>query len=311
MNLIRGEIGGRLAANQKAVILCPAGQGGDAGLRTAGGNIADLKEARKAHVGRLHLFGDCIQHLSLDASLLVSLDDGGKALERQREGRVLGLLAGKLFHLFQRLGQKIGRRHAMVRHADGYIGGYLVKGAWDRVQAGDPVVVVLDGGEAELGRQLRVGGLDAAQLGYGHLPLLELHGFLIIGKPAQQQIPAGFLLLGEAVGIDGGKLEHEVDLAGQPVVDGLHGVVGDLVVVALVAQGRSELGIMLEAVFPVVLKEGVEGLAAVFHRGGRSGEGQGELRPDRRPEGEQQERGGGNGVADKFFQGKGTSVRVL
>ena len=64
---------------------------------------------------------------------------------------------------------------------------------------------------------------------------------------------------------------------------GLHGVVGDLVVVALVADGRGKLGIVLEAVFPVVVEEIVERLAAVFKRGGRlaGGRGGGKLGADR------------------------------
>jgi len=60
VNLLRGQIGGRLAADQIAVIPGSVGQSGDAGLLPAGGNVADLKEARKAQVGRQYLLADSV-----------------------------------------------------------------------------------------------------------------------------------------------------------------------------------------------------------------------------------------------------------
>ena len=42
----------------------------------------------------------------------------------------------------------------MVVDADGHIGGDLIEGVGNGVQAGDPVVVVLYGGEAELRRRV-------------------------------------------------------------------------------------------------------------------------------------------------------------
>jgi hypothetical protein len=73
---------------------------------------------------------------------------------------------------------------------------------------------------------------------------------------AHEQVAAGLFLVGEAGRIDGGQLGEEVLFAGQRVVDGLCRVVIDLVVIALVAQRRCELGIMLELVLPVILEEG-------------------------------------------------------
>ena len=54
------------------------------------------------------------------------------------------------------------------------------------MQARDPVVVVLDCGEAELGNELRIGGVDAAHLVDRHLPFLELSAFLVVGKITHQ-----------------------------------------------------------------------------------------------------------------------------
>ena len=78
--------------------------------------------------------------------------------------------------------------------------------------------------------------MDAAHLVHGHLPLLELRGLLVLGELAQQQFAADLFLVREAGGVDGGQAHQEVLFAGQPLVVGLHRVVGDLVVVALVAQ---------------------------------------------------------------------------
>jgi len=54
-------------------------------------------------------------------------------------------------------------------------------------------------------------------------------------------------------------------------VVGLYGVVVDLVVVALVADGGCELGVVLEAVFPIVVEDGVEFLAIGLDSGGDRG----------------------------------------
>ena len=73
------------------------------GLFAAGGNVAGLEEARKTQVGGLNLLGDGVEHFGFDALLLGGLDGGGKALERQSERRVLGLLRGELLDLIERL----------------------------------------------------------------------------------------------------------------------------------------------------------------------------------------------------------------
>ena len=76
-----------------------------------------------------------------------------------------------------------------------------------------------------------------------------------------------FFLVREAGGVDGGQLHEVVLFAGQSVVEGLDRVVGDLVVVALVAQCGGELGIVLELVLPIVLKESVESFAICLDGG--------------------------------------------
>ena len=60
-------------------------------------------------------------------------------------------MIGQLLHLIQRLRQQeLGRDSAIV-DADGHVGGYLVEGFGEGAQPSGPIVVVLDGGEAEFG----------------------------------------------------------------------------------------------------------------------------------------------------------------
>ncbi len=89
-------------------------------------------------------------------------------------------------------------------------------------------------------------------------------------RSTHQQFAAGLVLIGEAGGIDGRELHQKILFGGKPVVDGLHGVVGELVVVALVADGGSEFGLVLEVLFPVIVKDAMKGLGAIGGRGGRS-----------------------------------------
>ncbi len=72
------------------------------------------------------------------------------------------------------------------------------------------------------------------------------------------------------VGIDGRELHKEflLSLASHSLT-GLHGVVGDLVVVALVADGGGEFRLPLEIFFPVIMEEAVQRFGAIFRRGGR------------------------------------------
>ena len=72
----------------------------------------------------------------------------GKLLSGSASGESSGFWSASSFTCSSTFSQQIFRRHAMVLHADGHIGGDLVEGRGNGVQAGDPVVVVLDGGEA-------------------------------------------------------------------------------------------------------------------------------------------------------------------
>ena len=151
VNLVRGQIRGRCAAYEELVVLCPVGQGGDSGLLTSGGNIGDLEKAREALVGGQHLLTNRVHHFGLDALLFRRGNRRWKVLQGHGQWRVLRLLIGQLLHLIQRLRQQeLGRDSAIV-DADGHVGGYLVEGFGEGAQPSGPIVVVLDGGEAEFG----------------------------------------------------------------------------------------------------------------------------------------------------------------
>ena len=90
-------------ADEEFVILCPVGQGADAGLRAAGGHITCLHEARKALVGGQNFFLDGIEYLRTYARLVGGRDRRRKLLQRLRQRRVLGLLLGQDLDLCQRL----------------------------------------------------------------------------------------------------------------------------------------------------------------------------------------------------------------
>ncbi len=194
-----GEISGGGAANQKLIVLCAVGKGIDAERVAAGGNVGDLKKTREAQVGRQHLFADCVKHFSLDALLLGRLDGSRKALERQSEGRILRLLIGKLLHLGQRFHEQELRLRAVIVNANGHVCGHLLKGIGDQVKAGDPIVIILDGGKGELGGQVGISDLNPGALGDGHLPLFEVGSLLVLSELTQKQIAAGLFLIRQAV----------------------------------------------------------------------------------------------------------------
>jgi hypothetical protein len=86
VNLGCGQVGGGGAAQLEGVVLCAVGERRDAGLGAAGGNVADLKKAGKAQIGRQDFFCDSVQRFCLDALLLGGRDRGRKTFERQRQG---------------------------------------------------------------------------------------------------------------------------------------------------------------------------------------------------------------------------------
>jgi hypothetical protein len=144
------------------------------------------------------------------------------------------------------------------------------------IEARDVVVVVLDGGEAEAGDELRQGEMEAVELVDGHLPGLEGGLLLVFDELADHEVLTEDLLIGEVGGVDFAEAAEVVAAAGELLVPGVDGVVGELVVEALVTDGGGEFGGVAEAVFPDLGEEAVEGFAAGFDVGGGLGECGGE-----------------------------------
>ena len=104
-----------------------------------------------------------------------------------------------------------------------------------------------------------------------------------------KQLPAYLLLVSESGGIDGRQAHQKALLAGEAFVKGLDGVVGDLVVVALVAKRGSELRGVGETVLPVVFKDLIEGFAVGLNGSCRGLRVQSSGRDEKQERGEGQE----------------------
>jgi hypothetical protein len=84
--------------------------------------------------------------------------------------------------------------------------------------------------------------VEAAELVDGHLPGLEGGGFLVLDELADHEVFAEDFLGGEAGGVNFAEFCQIVTTAGEVLVIGVDGVVGELVVEALVADGGGEFG---------------------------------------------------------------------
>ncbi len=266
VNLLRRQAGCGRALDQKPVVLRPVGKGIDSGRRAPRRHVARLKEARKAQVRRQHFLTDRLQHLRLDALLLRRGNCSGKLLERQRQRRVLRLLTSQLLHLLQRLFEQILRRHAAVVHADRHVLDHLRKSEGERVQPRNPVVVIFHRRKAQLRRQPRIGVVDARPLVDRHLPLFKLRALFVQLETANQQFLACLLVVCKSCWIDRRQPQQQLLLLGQPFVYRAHTIIGDLVVVPLVANLRGILGIAFQPVLPVLVEQIAQSLAPLLER---------------------------------------------
>ena len=187
----------------------------------------------------------------------------GKLLQRLRKRAVLRLLIGQRLHLHQHLLQQVLRRHPSVVDAALHVRRDLREGLRHLLQPRDVVVVVLHGIELQVDRHLRQIGVEAVELVDRHLPLFELRRLLVVDQRAHHQLGRELLLIRQA-----GRVDHAEPLdvsapARQRGIDRLHGVVGQLIVVALVAEIGGVLRRVLQLVLPDLVKQRVQRLAAV------------------------------------------------
>ena len=104
--------------------------------------------------------------------------------------------------------------------------------------------------------------MEAVELVHRHLPGLKRGFFLILGELADHQVLRQDFLLRESGGVDFTQPEDVVEAARELLVVSLDGVVGELVVEAVVADGGGKLRRVAEAVLPDLGEEIVERLAA-------------------------------------------------
>ena len=111
--------------------------------------------------------------------------------------------------------------------------------------------------------------MNASHLVQRHLPLLKVRRLLVLDKLAQQQFAADLLLIRQPGNVHRAQPHQQLLLALQPLVIGLYRVVRDLVVVPLIPQRRSKLGIVPQPVFPVVFENRVQLFAVAFNLASR------------------------------------------
>ncbi len=139
----------------------------------------------------------------------------------------------------------------------------LLKGQRDLLEASDVIVVILRGGECELGDELGKIDLQAFKLSHRHFPGLESCLLLVLDQLPYQHLFAQLLLVRHSCCIHLAQSIQEGSTACQGVVIGLDGVIRELIVVTAIADGGGKLGIVLEMIFPVVGEDRVQRPQAV------------------------------------------------
>ncbi len=129
----------------------------------------------------------------------------------------------------------------------------------DPVQARDVVVVVLDGVERDGEREVGEVGVGAALRVDGHLVILQVVVLGAFLEVAQEQVVRGAVFLAEAFGRDGLDADEVGGVQVVAALDGGEGVVAELVVVAVVADGGGEGGGQAQVGLPGVFEQGPSG----------------------------------------------------
>ncbi len=133
-------------------------------------------------------------------------------------------------------------RHELVFHASAQDFGGLAQSPRNLVKTRDVVFVVLDRIEGDRKRHIREIGMDAILLIDWHLVLFEVEVGDALLQHANQQVVRELVLIGEAGRRDGFESREEALIGFVPLHDGVERVLGELVVVAIVAEGRGALG---------------------------------------------------------------------
>ena len=269
MDLRGCEVGGGLVADGDLVAVLAVGEGGDADGGAAVGGVVVGDELGEGGEGGVDLGCDYLLDGGGEALTVGVGEAGGHLFDGVEEG--LGGddvvdLGGDFF-------EDEARGHEVIFHAEAQDFGGLGEDAGDLVEAGYVVLVVLDGVEGDGVGEVGEGDVDALLLVDGHLVVLEVEGLDALLELALHELVGEEILVGEAGGVDGGEADEVGLVLGVLRGDAGERVVGELVVVAVVADGGGALGGVLEAGLPLVFEEGVLGGDAVGYGGLREGEG--------------------------------------
>ena len=253
VDFVGRHVRGGAAVDVVLVALLAVGQRGDGQSGAAVRRVFGAHESRERLVSGNDVGVDGVGDLLGQALLVFGGDAGGIFFCRQQER--IGVddalaLHGNLF-------EEKSNGHEVVFHAGAKDFGGLGEDARNLLQAGDVVLVVLDGIEGDGERQVREAGMDAVLLVDGHLVFFEVVVGDALLQNANEQIVGESVLVGEAGGGDGLKARQEILVGLMALGDGGERVVGELVVVAIVAEGRGALGKVAEIGFVLFIEESV------------------------------------------------------
>ena len=182
MDLRGREVGGGVAADGDFVAVLAVGEGGDAEGGAAVRGVVVGDEGGEGGEGGVDLVVDGLRDGGGEALVVGVGEAGGHLLDGDEEG-VGGddvvALGGDFF-------EDEARGHEVILHAEAEDFGGLGEDAGDLVEAGDVVLVVLDGVEGDGVGEVGEGDVDAVLLVDGHLVLLEvvvLDALLELARP--------------------------------------------------------------------------------------------------------------------------------
>ncbi len=189
-----GLVGGGALADEEGVVGVAVGEGPDAGVFAAGGNVGVGEEFGEALVGGQDLRRDGVKHGSGDALLVFGADGRGEFFQGLGERSVGGLLRGDGLGLGEDLFHEVLRRGAVVVDAGLHVGHGLGEVGGNFGEAGDVVVVVVGGVEGGVLDELGQVNLEAGVLVDGHLPLFELRALLVFDEGAEHEFGGELVL---------------------------------------------------------------------------------------------------------------------
>ena len=223
------------------------------------GRVFRAEEGGEGLVGRNDIGVDGVGDLLGQALLVFEGDACGIFLCREEKG--IGVddaltLDGKLL-------QQESDGHELVFHAGAKHFGGLAEDARNLVKTGDVVLVMLDRVEGNGQRQIREAGMDAILLVDWHLVLFQVEVGDALLEDTNQKVVGELVLVGEARSRDGLEPGKEVLVDLVALGDGVERVLGELVVVAVVAESGGALGKVAEIGLVLLFEKGVLGGEAV------------------------------------------------